>query len=241
MALAAGFGLFLVAGCNGSVTADPPGSGGSGGGTGSTTAGPTAGSTGTSTGSGGICAGFEDAKSTTTVTVRFHNNTGLPVYLPALCSNAYYEIKPTSGDDGVTYNFEPSCLQTCFDLQTQPGLNCGGCAPLSYLIAPGATREVAWDARGMKPSVAMPASCYAEPHEGECPEIVGAPAGKYDITGLGFGSCGDGCKCTPEGVCTGSAEGLQAYADPVTLDFPAEAAVDVIFGVCAFGCAGGTP
>src|SRR6476646_2177049 len=131
LVLAAGLGLFLIAGCSGSVETDPPGSGGSGGTSSSTstTGEPTAGSTAASTGSGGLCAGFDDAKSAGTVTVRFHNNTGMPVYLPSMCSGVDYTIKPTSGDDGVTYNFDQSCLQTCFDLQTQPPFACGACAP----------------------------------------------------------------------------------------------------------------
>ena len=239
LALAAGLGLLLTAGCNGSVTTDPPGSGGSGGTSGTTTGATATGSTSATTGSGGICAGFEDAKGANTVIVRFHNNTGVPVYLPAQCAGINYTIKPKSGDDGVTYNFDTSCLQTCFDLQTQPPFACGLCAPTSYFIAPGATREVAWDGTGLRSDVAMPNACFAEPQGGLCPQIVSAPADKYGITATGFSSCGAGCTCTPEGICSSSGEGMQAYADPVVLDFPSQSVVDVDFGICAFGCPGG--
>jgi hypothetical protein len=237
MALAAGLGLSLTAGCNASVTTDPPGSGGSGVTT--TVGATTAASTGASTGSGGSCSGFDDAKSPATVSIRFHNETSIPVYLPVQCSTIQYTIKRLSSDDLVNYTFDPSCLQTCFELQTQAGFECGACAPTSYLIPAGGTREIAWNATGLTMDIPMPAACYFQPQSSECQKIVSASPDKYGITALGFNSCGVGCTCDATGLCTGSAEGAQAQADPVTFGFPGESAVDVTFSVCAFGCPGG--
>ena len=228
--LAAGLGLSLAA-CSGSVTTEPTGSGGNG-----TTAAST---TGATTGSGGTCPGFEDATGIGTVTVRFHNDTGLPVYLPAQCENISYTIQPPGGSDGVTYNFDPTCLQTCAELQTEPAYACGACAPRSYLLPTGATREVTWNGTGLLPNVTMPDACWAQPQGNTCQKIVSAVASEYAIQALGFNSCGDGCTCDDKGICNGSAAGSQAYADPVKFTFPTKNAVDVIFGGCAFGCAGG--
>src|SRR5689334_6306667 len=73
-------GLVLaLAGCGSSVVA------GTGGGNSS------------SSGSGGgsdSCAVFADAESAGSVTVRFRNNTGLPIYLPSQCTTISYDISP---------------------------------------------------------------------------------------------------------------------------------------------------
>lgn len=235
MKRAAWIGLLLAAGCNGSVETTPTGSGGNS----STTGGTTGATSSSSTGSGGACAGFEDAQGTAPVTVRFRNDTGMPVYLPGMCEGIDYTIKPTTGDDGVTYNFDSSCLQTCAHLQTEPPFSCGACAERVYLIAPGATRDVVWDGTGLLHGIAMPAACWAEPQGDICSKIVAAPAATYAVQAFGYSSCGAGCTCDDQGVCFGVPEGQQAYADPVKFDFPTKNQVEVVFGVCAFGCAGG--
>ncbi len=238
--LALGLGLSLAAACNGSVATET-GSTGAGGDIPQTTVttGATGTTTGGSTGSGGTCPGFEDAAGSGAVTVRFHNKTGLPVYLPAQCDAVDYTIHPTIGDDGITYNFDGTCLQTCADLQTEPAFACGACAPRSYLLADGATREVTWNGTGLLYGVAMPTACYAQPQGNTCAKIVSAPATNYRIESVGFSTCGAGCTCDPSGVCSGSAEGQQVYADPVKFDFPQANVVDVVFNFCAFGCPDG--
>jgi hypothetical protein len=232
-----GLGLLLAVGCTGSVETNPSGSGGNSSSSSSSDSGAT---TGGSTGSGGACAGFEDTPGAAIVTVRFVNKTGLPVYLPGRCQGIDYPIVPTSGSDGVTYNYEASCLQTCADLQTSPPFVCGLCAPSSYLLAVGATREITWEGTGLKGAVPMPSACWAEPQtSGTCPQIVAAPAASYAIQGLGYSACGAGCACDAKGLCSGTAEGQQAHADPVKFNFPAQNVVEVVFNVCAFGCPGG--
>jgi hypothetical protein len=239
MELASGLGLLLAVGCNGSVNTDPSGTGGSDGATTSATT-TTSTTTSSSTGSGGACGGFEDATSPATVTVRFRNNTGLPVYLPGRCQGIDYPITPTSGSDGVTYNHEASCLQTCSDLQKDPPFACKPCAPTSYLLDIGATREITWDGTGLKDEVSMPAACWAQsPNDTACRQIVAAPAASYAIQALGYSSCGAGCACDEKGLCNGAPEGLQAHADLVSFEFPAQNVVEVVFNTCAFGCTGG--
>jgi len=220
------------------VETAPSGAGGSS----TATTGATTGTmTGGTTGSGGACGGFEDATGAAPVTVRFVNKTGLPVYLPGNCQGVDYLLNPTNGSDGATYSYDSSCLQTCADLQTNPPFVCGLCAPTSYLLDVGATREVTWNGTGLKYEVPMPSTCWAQPqNNGTCPQIVAAPAANYAIQGIGFSSCGPGCTCDEKGICFGYPEGGKAYAELVKFNFPAQNVVEVVFNVCAFGCPGGS-
>lgn len=249
--------LLGLAACDGSVTQGNEGGdgagggatstsqGGSGGGTTTTTATTTttstttttATSTTTTTATSQVCAPFADEQGTGTVTVRFRNNTGMPLYLPAGCSNVRYTIKtPGGGDPAVTYAYEPSCLQTCEELWTAPRYACGACAPMSYLLEPGGTRDVIWDGTGLTYET-MPTECYAYPDDaGGCSRIVTAPAGSYVVDALGYSGCEGDCTCDVDGVCLGSASGAQAIPDPTTLSFPEDSLVEVLFGSCAFGC-----
>ena len=171
------------------------------------------------------------------MTVRFVNKTGMPVYLPGRCEGINYPITPTSGSTDATYNYDASCLQTCADLQAVPPYVCGLCAPSSYLLGVGATREVTWDGRGLKSGVPMPSACWEQPQvNGTCSQIVAAPAESYDIQASGFSSCGANCTCDDTGRCTGMAGGQQAYAEPAKFNYPAQNVVEVVFNVCAFGC-----
>jgi hypothetical protein len=219
----------LAAAC-GSRVIDPSGSGGDGG--------SSASNGSTSGAGGGPCDAFADAPSPGSVTVRFVNDSFADVYLPASCSGPDFTLRPNAGPDGVTYAFDGSCLQTCGDLRTQPPVLCGACPPASYKIPHGGSHEVTWNGTGIR-SQEMPAACWASNDGGRtCSQVVAAPAGTYRVEAMGFGSCGDGepCACDSEGYCGGNATGLEAYAEGTTFDFPTGTVVEVLFGVCAFGC-----
>jgi hypothetical protein len=241
MMLASGLGLVLVVGCSSSVETNPTGSGGSGGsGAGpGTTGSATTGSTSVSTGSGGACSVFADAPGTDSVTIRFSNKSESPVYLPVDCQTINFAIDPLTGPDGTTYNYSSSCLQTCEDLQTSPPFACDACAPASYRLNVGETREVTWKGTRLKYEIPMPPACWESHQQGMCPQILAAPAADYRITATGYSSCGPGCTCDNQGVCTGSAEGSQALPNPVKFNFPGNDVVDVVFDTCAFGCPDG--
>ena len=233
---AAGITLATLAGCGNTVEVNTGGAGGagsSGTGKGSTTI-----ATGsTTTGTGGACSGFADAQGSAPVTVRFRNNSNLPIYLPANCNAVAYSITATNSPNGPSYVYDESCLQTCSDLQTQPQLQCGACAPSSYLLEPGATRDVAWNATGLS-NRTMPSSCWKQPspNQTSCGQIVDAPPGSFLVTAMGYASCDGNCQCDAQGVCNGAATGAQAYPDAAKLNFPGDSLVEVVFGVCAFPC-----
>jgi hypothetical protein len=232
MMLASGLGILLAVGCNISVETDPTGAGGS-----TSSGNTTTGSTSVSTGTGGACPGFEDAAGNDTMTIRFRNNSEAAVYLPVTCEGIELAIDPVTGPDGVTYNYNATCLQTCEDLQKSSPNVCGACAPQSFRLEVGATREMTWQGAGLKPGVPMPASCWAAPGpDKNCSQVIPAPANSYRISALAFDSCGVGCTCDAQGVCAGSAEGAQASASPVKFSYPADKVVEVVFDTCAFGC-----
>lgn len=242
MKLASGLGLFLIVGCSSSVETNPTGSGGSASTSTSTSSNTTTTSSGTTGtgGAGGACSGFGDAAGNDTVTIRFRNNSEIPVYLPVSCESADFAIDPVNGPDGVKYNYEASCLQTCEDLQTSPPFACGACAPKSFRLDIGATRDVTWKGDGLKHNVPMPLACWAAPSMGgACSQVVPAPAAGYRISAMGFTSCGAGCTCDAQGVCDGSAEGSEGYPSPVKFSYPADKMVEVVFDTCAFGCPDG--
>ncbi|MFO0618659.1 MAG: hypothetical protein U0414_39065 [Polyangiaceae bacterium] len=211
---------------------------GTGGGTStSATTGATTGATTSSSSTGGACAGFEDAPDQQKLTVRFHNDSGVPIYLPTVCSAPQFQIDAPGGS-GVTYIYSPFCLQTCEDRQTQQPIDCAPCAPTSILLEPGKVREFEWNRTGLK-SVTMPAGCYAGSPDSTCSQVVVAPAGDYLALATGYAECGDGATCTCDpatGVCTGGASGSQAFSDAGKFTLPSANTVDVTFGVCAFPC-----
>lgn len=239
MLLLSGLGLSLIVGCSSSVSTGSGGAGGSGGGP-DTTSSATTGSTSASTG-GGTCPGFEDASGIDSVTIRFINKGDSPVYLPVGCENIGFKIDPITGPDGVTYNYEEACLQTCEELQTSPQYVCGACAPKSYRLDAGAKREVTWKGVGLKPEIMMPAACWESQLSGNssCSQVVAAAADTYRITAFGYSMCGQDCTCDAQGVCNGTAEGTQAFANPVKFAFPADDVAEVVFDTCAFGCPDG--
>jgi hypothetical protein len=70
-----------------------------------------------------------------------------------------------------------------------------------------------------------------------CPQIVLAAAGDYRIEALGYDGCAGGsCACDADGVCTGYATGMEAYADSTFFTHVSDNLVEVVFGVCAFPC-----
>src|SRR5438045_1620475 len=111
------FSIFLVlTGC-GNVVISEDGAGGAGS---SGTTGKSSSTSATPTGAGGACAAFADQAGPGHVTVRFRNDSGQPIYLPANCSEPEFQITPFGGDASVDYHYDKSCLQTCQDLQTEP-------------------------------------------------------------------------------------------------------------------------
>lgn len=227
MGMAAGFALALAAGCGSSVET---GTGGNGGGTSSTGTG----------GSGGACSAFKDQQGQGSVTVIFRNDTAQPVYLPSSCTTPNYLIEPEGGPDGLAYTFEGSCLETCEALQTQGQWACGACPEQTYRIEPGQTLQQTWNGTGLKGNVVMPNACWwqgsAGPGGGTCSQIVAAAPGMYVASATGFAECTGPCTCDANGVCEGTASGLQATADPASFSFPDASTVEVVFNVCAFGC-----
>jgi len=220
---------------------DTGGSGGTGGTTTTTsitTTGSGAHGGGGNGGAGGAdsCATWNDEQGSYSVTLRFRNDSGWPIYLPAHCGVVLYDLQADAGGD-VSYGFDPFCLQTCEDLQTQPIMDCGDCAPTSILLPPNAVRDVVWDGTGLR-SAPMPIDCWFDPYQqSSCPQILAAEPGSYRINANGYGSCGSGaCACDASGVCNGDATGTEAYADPTQFTFPGTALVEVVFGVCAFPC-----
>ena len=250
VAVMAAFGASLAlagtAGCGSDVLVYPPEHTGGTGGNHTTT------TTTTTTGPGGIggggiggtggtggsdsCSPWDDEQGSYEVTVRFRNDAGLPIYLPASCGVVLYDLQSDVGSD-ITYAFDPFCLQTCEDLQTQGIIDCAACPPSSVLLLPGAVLDLKWDGTGLHPAQ-MPLDCWADPYgQTSCPQILAAEPGTYRIASTGYSSCGNGsCGCDAGGVCDGDAMGTEAMADPVQLTFPGTALVEVVFGVCAFPC-----
>jgi hypothetical protein len=233
-----GAGLVLVVtagGCGNTVTVQTGGAGG----TASTGDVQPSATSSTGTGTGGACAGFADQKGQHAVTVRFVNQGGIPIFLPSNCSDVAYTLEPTNGGGATTYHFEQSCLQTCADLETQPPFACGACAPRSYRLDPGTTKEVVWDGTGLLQRM-MPATCFAQPSgDLACGQIVDAQSDTYRVGLTGFSECGPGCQCDAQGVCNGDATGAQALPNPTQFSFPQDSVVEVVFGPCAFPCPGG--
>ena len=247
---AAGLAAAALAGCGSTVNDDDEATSGSGasgsGASGSGASGSGASGGGTTTGTGGTnqCSGFEDQTGSAEVTIRFRNEAPVPVYIPGTCSFVDYDIRPSSGEDGIDYANNLTCTQTCQQLQTEPAYVCDACAPSAWLVPPGGSLEVSWDGTGVKQE-AMPDACYLDgqsPFGDTCSRLVAAQANTYRVEVTGFGTCegfdepGGPCACTEEGECMGSATGAQALADVSEFAYPGVTGVEVVFGPCAFGC-----
>lgn len=230
LALAASSSLLvLVCGCDSNVV---DGGGGQGGETSSGTE---------SSGSG--CASFDNVQAPSTVTFRVRNETGLDVYLPGVCQNPRFSIE-TSPTPDPTVQYPPGssggCRQTCEVLKKEDPYVCDAseCAPSSFLVPAGETRDVIWQGNGIR-DVAMPAGCWFSDYpEATCPQIVAAPNGQYAVDIQGFSECAESCTCDADGYCNGDATGLEAFVEPTVFSYPSDI-VEVVFEVCAFGCAGG--
>jgi hypothetical protein len=187
------------------------------------------------------CVPFHDAEPASAITIRFINQTGQDVFLPATCDSLDYSVTPSAGEDGVDYGpTGGACQQTCDALQSEDPLLCAAdaCAPSSIRLSTGQVREVVWDGRGQV-GAEMPLVCWHSKDAGTtCTQIVNAPAGSYDVFAQGFAECGEACECDESGVCFGEASGWEAYANPASINVPSEGVVEVVFDVCAFGCAG---
>lgn len=239
LVVAASTSLVVATGCQTEIIIDDGTTSGSGATTGVTTS---VGSTSVTTGSGPNCAAFSDSEGPSPVTVLITNSSPQPIFLPANCvGEPVLGISPTTGPDGNTYAYDGSCLQTCADLQKEPQFDCGACAPASIMIPSGGSREFIWDGTALSSATQMPASCWFAPQEASsCVQKLGAPSQAYAFGVQGFAECGDGtgsCACTPDGHCGGDPKGQEAFANPAKINYPSEAKVEILFDICAFGCA----
>jgi hypothetical protein len=240
-ALCLGLALPVASGCNNDVTYVNGGSGGSGGSGAGTTSTGTAGQGAGQGGEGAAdgCAAYDDAPAGSLVTVRFINNSGWPIYLPADCLGIQFELVRANADGVTIYGSEPFCLQTCEGLQSAGPMSCPECGGISsYLLSPGASADVPWNGTGRR-LADMPETCYAFPGTaGPCEQRVSAAPDVYRISAVGYSSCGNGnCACTTdEGFCNGEPSGTEAYADPAQITYPGGDLVEVVFGPCAFPC-----
>jgi hypothetical protein len=241
-------GLIAAAGCGSDVLVDGEGAGGTGatgtgtgnsGGYPTVTTSTTATST-TSTGAGGAepCSLHADESGLAPAGLRFVNQSGQPIFLPAHCGLVRYELTRVGGvgESDPDWGFDPFCLQTCEDLQTEPQMMCDDCMPSSVVLWPGDELRVEWDGTGLL-ATGMPQSCWEMPTGSDaCMQVVAAPEGDYHVAAIGYESCGTDCGCDEAGLCDGAATGLPAYATPLEFNFPTAAIHDVVFDVCAFGC-----
>ncbi len=225
--------LAFLSACSSSVVED--GGGGQGGG-------DTSGSD--STGSGVGCEAYDNQSGPAVVTLRVRNDTGLDVYLPASCDTAQFTIENSPTPDPDVW-YGPggvgACTQTCEMLQEEEPYVCdfGGCPPSSIRIAAGQTRDLQWHGTGAR-SREMPDICWFTDYPNDtCTQIIAAKSGDYQVSLRGYSECGEECTCDAEGLCTGDAIGLEAYLQPTVFQYPATSVVELVFDVCAFGCAGG--
>jgi hypothetical protein len=243
MVTVAAASMAAAVGCGSNVAVDDDGDDvGGGGGTGGT------GNTGNggSGAKGGECSAFHDQESPDTVTVRIVNDTGLDLYLPAYCDRLAYHIDATDGQGGdLMYTFDASCRYACELAQTEDMFGCpaAACAQTSYLVAPGSSLEVEWAGTGLDSDIQMPAACYFDPAQtSTCSQILAAPEGSYRASIIGSSQCESDaqgpCNCDENGLCFGWPTGLVGYAEPAEFSFPADGEVEIVFGPCAFGCAG---
>ena len=87
----------------------------------------------------------------------------------------------------------------------------------------------------------MPQACwYGESAQGRCAQIVAAEAGPYAVRVSAYDACTGPCVCDGD-ECLGGVGGAEAKSEPVTLKFPEQGEVEVVFEACAFGCPEETP
>ncbi|APR81482.1 Hypothetical protein A7982_06831 [Minicystis rosea] len=215
--------LALAVGCGGSVV-DNMGGGGTGG----------------SGGGKQACSAFDDEEGQSSVTLHMRNDTTMPIFVRGDCQGeATFTMHQDGGGDPSTgFPFDPGCLQTCEGFQTQPQFICGACAPAVIRIEPGGTHDEVWNGTGLRSGLLMPSLCWFEsPHVETCSKVVTAPAGTWTASVTAFSDCGDGCTCDANGSCFGTATGLSATVTSASFAYPTTNSVDVVFDVCAFGCA----
>jgi hypothetical protein len=191
-------------------------------------------------GSGGnnACDAFDNQEGQG-VTLRVRNETGMAIYLPTDCGNVKPTVAPAAGPDGTNYTYYRACLSTCADLRDTGPVACpaDACAQTALRLQPGAMLDIAWDGTGLRPTE-MPAECFFEPtQDPTCGQIVAAPAASYSVELRAFDSCAGQCTCDVNGQCFGEASGVEGYHAPVSFQHPQQSIVDVVFEVCAFGCA----
>lgn len=228
-------------GCGGKVVEEDDGDGGaatSSGGPSTTNAATTTGKGSSATGS--VCDLTNDEPARASVTFRVTNKDVEPIFLPVNCGSLTYTVSDPL-DPGVSFPGYRSCLQTCEGLRSSGHLDCGACAPESYRLLPGASVDVAWDGRGLLDTT-MPLACFKQPGEGDrCEQLIAAQVGNaVEVRFQGYRSCGEGaCPCTEDGFCSGVADGQLTFPNPVPFSLSNASVIEVVFGICSFGCAGG--
>jgi len=234
---------FAAAGCGSEVLVqDDGGETGGSTGTGATGTGGSgnAGNAGGTGNVGAACSEFLDESTDDTVTVRFINDSGTDIYLPAICGAVRYSVYPAFGMDPVDYNYDKTCFQTCEHVVTGEPVACADCAATSILLPSGGVFETEWAGVGLDPGYEIPAECVAGGgvSSASCDKLVAAAAAEYYIDVVGYSGCGPNCECDGAGVCSGNAEGAEAYPDFASFELPGDDTVDVLFGICAFPCPG---
>jgi hypothetical protein len=226
----------LLPACS-TVVVEPDGNGGAGG---STTDVATTG-TGkvTSTSTGGVCSAYADEAGSGPVTVRVINQSPLDIYLPSICGEADYTMV---GSDQLSWSDRLFCALTCEELQTQPPIVCGACAPIALRVPANGSREIIWSGTSVAVSE-MPAECWFDSMGlTTCGRNVAAPAQQYQVVLGGYAGCDDGtgapCTCDETGSCYGDPVGQLVNPLPAFFQYPSSHQVDVIFDSCVFGCPG---
>ncbi len=240
--------LGVVAGCNSSVSVDET-DGGLGGSAaaapkGGSNAGGTSNEGGTMEGGGppsDICASYDDESALSSLTIRIHNDTGAPIYIPGNCSVPQYGLTSKAGATDVTYPYSSGCNLSCEDRQNYVGdIDCSACAPSAIVINHGDSYAFTWDGTGVR-FENMPASCWKKFSPGEtCPRRLVAPTGDYFVDVTAFTDCEgwdntSDCTCE-EGVCAGTASGIVGIPDNPSITYPSAGIAELHFGPCAFGC-----
>jgi hypothetical protein len=224
----------LLPACS-TVLVEPDGNGGAGG---STTDVATTG-TGATTSTGGVCSAFADEAGSGPVTVRVVNDSPQDIYLGSTCGAADYTIV---GADQQAWNNQLFCALTCEELQTQPPILCGACAPTALLVPAYASREFSWSGTSVTVGE-MPAQCWFDSMGlTTCGRDIAAPAQQYQVVLGGYAGCDDGtgapCTCDDTGSCYGEPAGQLVNPLPAFFQYPSSHQVDVIFDSCVFGCPG---
>lgn len=231
--------------CGGSTSQDSStgGSAGSGGSTGGTagTGGATGGTAGISGGTGGAsCDGYEDETPPGSVTLRYQNATGAPIYLGGGNTCDPTPLFDLDGPDGPVQLMASGCGHTCEALQSHGNYCAGACMmPPVIMIAPGGHYDETWLGTVYELET-MPEKCYFEPDFAptSCDRRVIAPKGSYAavVQAGSTLSCYDSstCSCTPDasGSCQipygGTPDGKQLAAK-ASFEMPGASLVTITF------------